>query len=268
MICAWIVTSSAVVASSAISRRGLQGEGDGDHHPLAHAAGELVRIGAKAFFRRGNADRLQQLYRAALRGRSVELLVAAQHFGDLPANGEHGIERAHRILEDHRHARAALLAHLGFAQAKQLPAVEGQAVGGDVARRLGHEAHDRERRHTLAAAAFAHQPQDLALFEIERHAIDRAHVAAIRGEAGVEVADAQQGHVEVGRPDAAARAPGARVERIAQAVAHEVDAEHADRDDRGRRQEHPRARRPGSGGLRSCRGPSWAPAAACRSPGS
>ena len=43
-ICAWIVTSSAVVGSSAISSAGLARQRHRDHHSLAHAAGELVRI--------------------------------------------------------------------------------------------------------------------------------------------------------------------------------------------------------------------------------
>ena len=43
-ICACTVTSSAVVGSSAMSRLGLAGERHRDHHALAHAAGELVRI--------------------------------------------------------------------------------------------------------------------------------------------------------------------------------------------------------------------------------
>ncbi len=43
-ICAWIVTSSAVVGSSAISRRRVAGHRERDHHALAHAARQLVRI--------------------------------------------------------------------------------------------------------------------------------------------------------------------------------------------------------------------------------
>ncbi len=43
-ICACTVTSSAVVGSSAISSLGLAGERHRDHHPLPHAARELVRI--------------------------------------------------------------------------------------------------------------------------------------------------------------------------------------------------------------------------------
>jgi hypothetical protein len=51
-ICAWMVTSSAVVGSSAISSEGLAGERHRDHHALALAAGQLVRIGASAPGRR------------------------------------------------------------------------------------------------------------------------------------------------------------------------------------------------------------------------
>ena len=40
---AWIVTSRAVVGSSAIISLRLEGERHRDHHALAHAAGELVR---------------------------------------------------------------------------------------------------------------------------------------------------------------------------------------------------------------------------------
>ena len=60
-ICAWMVTSRAVVGSSASSSLGLQRERDGDHHALAHAAGELVRVVLDAAGRLGDADQLQEL---------------------------------------------------------------------------------------------------------------------------------------------------------------------------------------------------------------
>ena len=61
MICAWIETSSAVVGSSATIRRGLGAERQRDHHALAHAAGELVRIVVDALLGAGDADLLQEL---------------------------------------------------------------------------------------------------------------------------------------------------------------------------------------------------------------
>ena len=54
-IWAWIVTSSAVVGSSAISTSRVARERHRDHHPLAHAARELVRVVVDALLgRRGS----------------------------------------------------------------------------------------------------------------------------------------------------------------------------------------------------------------------
>ena len=56
-----MVTSSAVVGSSAISSFGLQAQRHGDHHALAHAAGELVRIVVHARFGVGDVHQPQHL---------------------------------------------------------------------------------------------------------------------------------------------------------------------------------------------------------------
>ena len=65
-ICAWIVTSSAVVGSSAISTARVARERHRDHHALAHAAGELVRVAADALPGARDADALEQLDRAVV----------------------------------------------------------------------------------------------------------------------------------------------------------------------------------------------------------
>ena len=51
-----MVTSSAVVGSSAMQQRGRYGDGHGDHHALAHAAAELVRISVRRALGVGDAD--------------------------------------------------------------------------------------------------------------------------------------------------------------------------------------------------------------------
>jgi hypothetical protein len=63
MICAWIETSRAVVGSSAMISLGSAQSAKRDHHPLAHAARELVRIGAEALLRTRDADLAQELDR-------------------------------------------------------------------------------------------------------------------------------------------------------------------------------------------------------------
>ena len=58
-----MVTSSAVVGSSAISSRGLAGQRHGDQRPLAHAAGQLVRVVLEPPVRVGDADPVEQVAR-------------------------------------------------------------------------------------------------------------------------------------------------------------------------------------------------------------
>ena len=117
-ICAWMVTSSAVVGSSAISSFGLQAMRHRDHHALAHAAGELVREGVAA--RRSGSGMptcSQQLDDARAALGASEPRMRLQRLADLEADGEARVERRHRLLEDHRDvladdaggARAALI---------------------------------------------------------------------------------------------------------------------------------------------------------------
>ena len=67
-ISAWVVTSSAVVGSSAISSLRSAGKGDGQQNPLAHAAGELMRIGDGADY--GKLDEFEQFAHARRDGAS------------------------------------------------------------------------------------------------------------------------------------------------------------------------------------------------------
>ena len=63
-ICAWMVTSSAVVGSSAISSAGSLAEAHREHDALAHAAGELMRVAVDRALRRGDAHAAEQSDRA------------------------------------------------------------------------------------------------------------------------------------------------------------------------------------------------------------
>ena len=88
-------------------QRGLEHQRHRDHDPLPLAAGELMRIRRHHPRRIGQLHRADDLehFRAAFR--RGERRVRREHLVDLVAAAHHRIQRRHRLLEDHRHARAA-----------------------------------------------------------------------------------------------------------------------------------------------------------------
>ena len=119
-----MVTSSAVVGSSAMMQLRIAGEPDRDHHALAHAAGELMRILVEPALGVGDADQPQQLDGARARLRLAHAEMDEQRLHDLQADRQDRIERGHRLLEDHRDVAAADLAHLLVGELEQVAAVE------------------------------------------------------------------------------------------------------------------------------------------------
>src|SRR5439155_4150244 len=148
------------------------GEGHGDHHPLGHAPGHLVRVRLRAPLGIGDADPLEQLDGPGPGRPARHVAVDLEHLADLEADLEYGVQRRRRLLEDHRDPLAPDVRHLRAGQAEQVDPVENDAPALDPAGR-GHEAHDRERRHALAAARLAHEADDLAPLDVEVDAIDR-----------------------------------------------------------------------------------------------
>ena len=96
------------------------GERAGDHHPLAHAAAELMGIGIDPALGIGDPHIGQELDGPPARGRGVQALMDPQHLADLAADGHQRIEMGRGILEDHGDALAAELGKPGL--------IEGQHV--------------------------------------------------------------------------------------------------------------------------------------------
>ncbi len=71
---------------------GATGQGDGDAHPLAHTARQLVRVDVEAFLGFGDADAAQQLDPGHLGLVLRDAEVIAQVLGDLAADLHHRIE--------------------------------------------------------------------------------------------------------------------------------------------------------------------------------
>ena len=71
---------------------GITGDRNRDHDALAHATRELVRILLEAAGRIGDADQAEELDGALVRRSGIGPAVLLKRLGDLPANGENGIQ--------------------------------------------------------------------------------------------------------------------------------------------------------------------------------
>ncbi len=105
-ICAWMVTSSAVVGSSAMRSFGSHASAIAIITRWRMPARELVRVGVDVRLGRRDADEAEQLDRARSRAsrrdffwcRRMASMICAAHRVD-------GVQARHRLLEDHRDRR-------------------------------------------------------------------------------------------------------------------------------------------------------------------
>ena len=143
-ICCWMVTSRAVVGSSAISSRGPHRQSAGDHHPLAHAAGELMGVRARGPLRVGNAHPGQQFEHSGA-GRGFVDAVRGHRLDHLGAHAHQRVERGHRVLVDHREVAPADRAQVPLAAGRS---ARGRRTGPRRRRRAaaGQQTHERQHR--------------------------------------------------------------------------------------------------------------------------
>ena len=195
--CAWIVTSSAVVGSSAINSSGSP----------ASAMAIIARCFIPPDIWNGNSSsrrrasgmptassRSTARLRAAAAARSR---MSRQHLADLQAHRQHRIEAGSRLLKDHRHVAAAHLAHLGFRHRQQLATRQAHAARHDAAG-IGQQAHERQRRHRLAATRLAQQGIGFARPHGEGNVIHRTHDPAGPVDPGGQTRHFQQRSAHVG----------------------------------------------------------------------
>src|SRR5262249_48540332 len=149
---------------------GAAGQRNRDHYALAHAAGQLVRVFARAPTRLGDANEAEHLHHALLDLLAVQPLMQPQRLGDLAADGEDWVEARHRLLEDHADVVAAHLAHGGFAELEEVSALETDRAR-NTAGRLRHEPQNGIGGNRLSATALAYDRHRLAGLHRERNAV-------------------------------------------------------------------------------------------------
>ena len=175
MMSDWIVTSQAgrgLVQDQ--QRRRADQRRHGDHHALRHAARELVRIlpGAALGFR--DIHLPQRLDRARHRGRRAAAMLQPDHVGQLPADGEHRVQRRPRVLEDDADPLAPDASQARRIKREKVGTLEHDPPGA--AREGGRlDAQDRKRDQRLAAAGFAHHRGHRRLAQGEADIVQHRH---------------------------------------------------------------------------------------------
>ena len=163
---------------------GLVGERHRDHHALAHAAGELVRVGVHAPGRIGDADELEQLDRARSRALALDTSWCARiassdlrcRRGRSGCSEDSGSWKTIAISLP-RIARSSLLG-----QREQVAALEEDAPGHARALRARETQH-AERSDCLTRARLADDPERLPARSCEGDPVDGVHDAVFGGNA-------------------------------------------------------------------------------------
>jgi hypothetical protein len=161
---------------------------DGDHHALLLPAGQAEGIVVDAPLGLGDADALQPFDGLGPRRCAAQFGVRFNRLDNLGADAHDRVQAGRRLLEDHRDAAAPHIAHAALGQGQQVLAVQPHGAAGDAAV-LGQQAHQRQRRHALAAAALAHQGEGLAARQREPHAVYGLHEAGVGVQLDLEAVD-------------------------------------------------------------------------------
>ena len=171
---------------------GIAGQGHGDHHALALAAGHGVGIAAERAFGIRQAHLGEHVHRDAPGLAHGDLLVAANALAHLLAHAHGGIQAGHGVLEDHGELLAPVGLHLLVAELGEILALEQDFAALEAHWGRGQQLHDGLHAHALAAAGFADDGEGLARIQVEIDAAHRLHFAGIGVKGNAKIAHFQQ----------------------------------------------------------------------------
>ena len=177
---------------------GFQNQRHRDHDPLALAARQLMRIAAEDAFDIGQMDLLHDRHGATAALRGGQVGVQLHHLHDLVAHAQDRVQCGHGLLEDHRNAGRAQVAHLGLRQGQQVAALQPDRAPRD-AQRVGQQPHDRQRGDGFPRPGFAHQADGLARADGHVDALQDRGVSRRLGQGHGQVAGLKHhvGRVEI-----------------------------------------------------------------------
>ena len=153
------------------------GQSHRDHHPLALATGQLVRICAQTAFRLVDANLCQQFNDPVAGGLADKALMQFDGFGQLLFKRMQRVQRCHRLLKDKADVIAPDLAQQCVGCPNHLLAFVGHRPANNST--IAQQGHRRQGRDRLARSGFTHQCDCFPSAERERHPLDRLAYLAI-----------------------------------------------------------------------------------------
>ncbi len=166
-------------------------QGHRDHHPLAHAARQLVRVIVQAAYRSRNVHLGQQFCGHATRLATGQVAVAAQYVHHLVADREDRIQGRHRLLKNHRDIAPTDVFDLAVRQRHKITTLQFDTACRDPARRHRDKAQDRQPRDCLATTRLAHQSQGLVGVHVETDTVHGPHHAVLGAKLDGQVTNPQ-----------------------------------------------------------------------------
>ena len=119
-----------------------------------------------------------------------EARVLAQHLVDLLADTHDRVERGHRLLEDHRHARRAQLPQAPRSCREHVLALE-EGLSRRRLQRLVEKAHHGVRDDGLSRAQLPDEAEDLPRLYGKTHALDRVRAVGTPRQRDHEILNVQ-----------------------------------------------------------------------------
>jgi hypothetical protein len=146
-----------------------------------------MRIGLEPPLGRGDAHALQHLQRAPHCLGATDAIMPDDRFRDLLADRVDGIEREHRILEDHRGHAASVVGKRFAGEREHIRAADAHVA---CRRRttFGINAQQSLQRDALARARFTQDAENFTRLKREAHTVDSVN-AARAVERHIEVLD-------------------------------------------------------------------------------
>ncbi len=169
----------------------VAGKRHGDHHALAHAAGELVRVVVEAVAGFRDADHLEQLRRTL---GAAEWSIfrcsssASVSWRPMVSTGLSEVMGSWKIMAMRLPRIWRISSSSSLRRSSPSKMISPATI---LPGRIGDEPHDRECGDALAAAGLADEAEGLALFDVIRDAVDRVDDAVLGEELRLEIADLQ-----------------------------------------------------------------------------